>query len=157
MSVGSHPFVAFISIFMALSSILCPSVAQACKDRKYPATFPAEELQNYEHLYVIRVDRLAHVASSEVSRYAQPFSFEGKVIRVFKGSKKAGDIVRAVTSSGEEAHARCPISLESGKMYLLMLNGSGATYTLPRYGSLYVSSDRPEFDSYLADLTKDSR
>jgi len=110
------------------------------------------ELQRYEHVYVIRVDLLTYAAPPEESGYAQPFSFEGKVIRVFKGSKEAGEEIRGATTSGEEARARCPIFLESGKTYLLMLNGSGSTYALPRYGSLYVSSDSPEFEKYLSSM-----
>lgn len=157
MSVGSSPFLMLVSHSLALASILCPSIALACKDRIYPATFPAEELQAYEHVYVIRVDQMTYAAPSGVGRYAKPFSFEGKVIRAIKGTKEVGDVIRGATATGEEAHARCPISLETGKTYLLMLNGSGLTYALPRYGSLYVRSDRLEFESYLADLTKNSQ
>lgn len=157
MSVGLRPFLMLVSLSLALASILCPSIALACKDRIYPTTFPVVELQAYEHVYVIRVGQLIYAASSGEGRYAKPFSFGGKVIRVIKGTKHAGDVIRGATSTGEEAHARCPVSLESGKTYLLMLNGSGLTYTLPRYGSLYVASDRPEFKSYLSDLTKKSR
>ncbi|MTV38457.1 hypothetical protein [Duganella radicis] len=157
MPVGSRQFPLLILLSLALTSILCPSIALACKDRIYPPTFPTVELQAFEHVYVIRVDQLMYAASSEDSRYSKPFSFEGKVVRVIKGTKVAGDAIRAATTSDEEAHARCPISLESGKTYLLMLNGSGLTYRLPRYGSLYIATDRPEFGRYLADLTKKSR
>lgn len=157
MPVRSRPFLALISPALVLVSTLCPSPALACKDRIYPTTFPTVELQRYEHVYVIRVEEVTYSAPSEGGRYAMPFSFEGKVIRVIKGAKEAGDVIRGVTAAGEEAHARCPISLESGKTYLLMLNGGELTYTLPRYGSLYVSSDRPEFESYLSELTKELR
>lgn len=157
MSVGSRPFLMLVSLSLALASILCPSIAQACKDRIYPATFPAVELQAYEHVYVIRVDQMTYATQSGEGRYAKPFSFEGTVIRVIKGTKEAGDVIRGATSTGDEAYARCPISLQTGKTYLLMLNGSGLTFTLPRYGSLYVASDRLEFESYLADLTKKSQ
>jgi hypothetical protein len=142
---------------LVLASIICPSIALACKDRIYPTSFPVAELKAYEHVYVIRVDQLTYAIPSGEVRYAAPFTFEGKVIQVIKGTKVAGDVMRGATATGEEAHARCPISLESGKTYLLMLNGSGLNYTLPRYGSLYVASDRPEFKTYLADLTKKSR
>jgi hypothetical protein len=157
MSLGSRPFLALISLSLLLTSMTCPSIAQACKDRMYPATFPAEELNGYKHVYVVQVDRLTYASLSEGSPYAKPFSFEGKVIRAIKGSKKPGDVIRGATTSGEEAHARCPIYLEPGKTYLLMLNGGGWAYSLPRYGSLYVSSDMPVFKNYLADLPLDGQ
>lgn len=153
MFVGPRAFLTLGSLSLLLTAIVCPSIALACKDRLYPATFPAEELKGFAHVYVVQVDSLTYASPSEESRYAKPFSFEGKVIRAVKGSKKPDDVIRGATTSGDEAHARCPISLESGKTYLLMLNGSGRTYSLPRYGSLYVSADMPEFKKYLADLT----
>jgi hypothetical protein len=69
-----------------------------------------------------------------------------------KGPRLPGETVQGVTASNEEAHARCPILLEAGKTYLLMLNGGEMPYALPRYGSLYVSSAEPEFERYAFEL-----
>ncbi len=154
MSVGPRPLLALISLSMVMASMLCPSIAQACKDRMYPATFPVAELLRYSHVYVVRVNRLTYAEPFEPSRYAEPFSFDGTVVHTIKGAMQAGEFIHGATTSGEEAHALCPIFLEAGKTYLLMLNGSGFSYALPRYGSLYVSSEQPEFKRYLDDLTK---
>ncbi len=154
MPVGSRPFLALISLSVAMAAILCPSIAQACKDRMYPAAFPVAELQRYAHVYVVQVDRLTFDMPFKISRYTEPFSFEGTIMRSIKGPKAAGEVIHGVTTTGEEAQARCPVTLAVGKTYLLMLNGGGSTYALPRYGSLYVSSDQPEFDHYVAELTK---
>ncbi|MCE3607804.1 hypothetical protein LXA47_30010 [Massilia sp. P8910] len=156
MPTGPRPFLSLISLSLVVTALLSPSIARACKDRQYPATFPVAELRGYAHAYVVRVNRLTSAAAVGQSQYSPPFSFEGMVMRTIKGPRLAGDVIRGATTSGEEASARCPISLEEGKTYLLMLNGSGSTYALPRYGSLYVSADRPEFEGYLADLTKES-
>lgn len=156
MPVRPRPLLALISLSFAMAALLCPSIARACKDRIYPAKFPVAELRGYSHVYVVRVNRLTHAEPAEQSRYAKPFSFEGTVVRTIKGGRLAGEIIHGATTLGEQAHARCPILLGAGKVYLLMLNGSGATYALPRYGSLYVSSDQPAFERYISDLTKGS-
>lgn len=137
---------------LTMATLLCPSIAQACKDMKYPSAFPVEELEYYAHVYVVRVTRVTDDESVPPNRYARPFSFEGEVVHSFKGASKAGEMIAGATTSGQEAHARCPIRLEAGKVYLLMLDGSQSPYALPRYGSLYVSSERPEFSRYVADL-----
>ena len=148
---------ALISLSLVMAAILSPSSAQACKDRIYPASFPLEELDRYAHVYIVRVNQLTYNEPAQHSRYTQPFSFKGTVLRTIKGPRQAGEIIEGATTSGENAHARCPISLEAGKTYLLMLNGSGSAYALPRYGSLFLSSEQPEFEGYLADLTKQSQ
>ncbi|WP_154668262.1 hypothetical protein [Pseudoduganella violaceinigra] len=149
-----RPCLALTLFSLALSSIVVPSVAQACKDRTYPETFPAAELNRFEHVYVVHVERVIQDVTSADSRYAKPFIFDGKVLRAVKGSKKPGETILGATTSDEEALARCPISLKAGKTYLLMLNGSEPNYALPRYGSLYVSEDQVEFKKYLSDLTE---
>jgi len=144
-----------IVICLALSlSILSPELAIACKSRFYPESFPLDELKEYDHIYVVRVDKVNLSRPLEESWYAPPFSFEGEIIKSLKGPKKAGDIIQAVTSSNEEAQARCPIFLETGKVYLLMFTGDETPYLLPRYGSLYTSSEQSEFSRYIANIIR---
>jgi hypothetical protein len=83
-----------------------------------------------------------------------PFSFEGKILKVLKGSKKPGSSIQGSTSTGDEAKARCPIKLMKDHDYLLLLDGKGNPFILPRYGSLYVQSDVEHFNSYVADIER---
>ena len=133
--------------------LLKPALTLACKDRFYPETFPLEELKEYEHVYVVRVVKINLSKPLEASWYAPPFSLEGEIIKTFKGSMKPHETITASTSSNEEPHARCPIFLEAGKIYLLMFSGNKSPYTLPRYGSLFTSSEQPEFNRYVANIT----
>lgn len=135
-------------------SLLCAATAQACKNRVYPESFPIEELKGSEHAYVVHVATVKSHTRRQDERYAPPFGFEGKIVRSLKGPMKPGEAIHGVTTSDDEPHARCPIFLEAGKTYLLMLRGDQSPYALPRYGSLYVSSDLPQFQRYIADLTK---
>jgi hypothetical protein len=123
-------------------------VSFACKDRMYPQQFPLKELAIYEHAYVIRVEKIDWAVVPEGSWYAPPFTFQGRIERSLKGPLHRGDPVRATTST-DEAHAVCPIRLEEGKTYLLMLNGLKSPYVLPRYGSLVVASDDTLFEGYV--------
>ena len=38
--------------------------------------------------------------------------------------------------------------------YLLLLDGKGNPFILPRYGSLYVQTDDEHFNSYVADIER---
>jgi hypothetical protein len=147
----------FISavFFLALSLFsLLPEAANACKSRFYPPSFPVDEIKEYNHVYVVHVDKVNLNTPLEESWYAPPFSFEGRIIKTLKGSKKPGDAIQGMTNSDKEAQARCPIFLESGKVYLLMMVGDEMPYLLPRYGSLFVPSDHPKFQRYVAEIRR---
>ena len=137
------------TVFVAAQ--LLGGVAFACKDRMYPQQFPLKELAIYEHAYVIRVEKIDWEVAPDGSWYAPPFAFQGRIERSLKGPLHRGDPIRATTST-DEAHAVCPIRLEEGKTYLLMLNGMDSPYVLPRYGSLVVASDEKLFKGYVNDI-----
>ena len=142
-----------LAVLYLAAAQLFVGAAFACKTRAYPEQFPLNELAAYEHAYVIRVGTIDWVSPPEVGRYAPAFACEGKIERSLKGPKHAGDVIRATTSINE-AHAVCPIYLEAGKTYLLLLNGTTSPYVLPRYGSLFVSSDDRLFASYLETIAR---
>lgn len=144
----SKPRVQRLAAFVFAAAQLFGGVSFACKDRMYPQQFPLEELAIYEHAYVIRVEKINWEVAPEGSWYAPPFTLQGRIERSLKGPLHRGDAIRATTSTGE-AHAVCPIRLEEGKTYLLMLNGKDSPYVLPRYGSLVVASDDKLFKVYV--------
>jgi hypothetical protein len=127
--------------------------ASACKTRAYPEHFPLNELAAYEHVYVVRVETIDWVRPPEAGWYAPPFTFKGRIERSLKGPMHPGDAIRATTSA-DEPHAVCPIYLEVGKTYLLMLKGMSSPYVLPRYGSLFVASDDKLFLSYVSTIAQ---
>jgi hypothetical protein len=126
----------------------------ACKQRLYPATFPVDELANYTNVYVVHVQKVIPTRPLEESWYAPPFTFEGKIVKSLKGSKRPGALISGATSSGEEPAARCPIFLRPGHEYLLMLDGQDSPFSLPRYGSLLVEDDEEHFRGYIADIRR---
>jgi hypothetical protein len=113
-----------------------------------------EELADYDNVYVVRVVEITLSKPLSESWYMPPFSFEGKILKALKGSKKAGSPIQGSTSTGDEAKARCPVKLMKDHDYLLMLDGKGNPFILPRYGSLYVQSDDEHFNSYVADIER---
>lgn len=140
MPVDSRKHIAAVWCSLLLAASFNPATAYACKDRAYPESFPVEELDQYEHVYVIHVEAVTFSQPREATWYAPPFNFEGRVVMSLKGPRMPGETIQGITTSNEEAHARCPIFLEEGNTYLLMLNGGEVPYALPRYGSLYVWS-----------------
>jgi hypothetical protein len=133
-------------------SSLYTEAAVACKSRLYPETFPVEELADYANVYVVHVQKVVLSRPQEESWYAPPFTFEAKILKTLNGSKKPGALISGETSSGVEPAARCPIFLEAGGDFLLMMNGQKSPFVLPRYGSLYLSSDDEHFRGYVADI-----
>ena len=142
---------ATVLVFAAIHCLA--GVAFACKDREYPKRFPLDELSSFDHAYVIRVDKIDWAREPEGSWYAPAFTFDGRIEKSLKGPMHRGDAVRATTST-DEPHAACPIRLETGKTYLLMLNGTTSPYVLPRYGSLVVASDDKLFKSYVQTIAR---
>jgi hypothetical protein len=104
---------------LAVLAVYCaPSGALACKDRWYPDHFPLEELADYDNVYVVRVVGITLELPLSESWYMPRFSFEGKILRALKGSKKAGSSIQASTSTSKEAMARCPVKRMKDRDYL---------------------------------------
>jgi hypothetical protein len=140
---------------VAVLAVCCaPSSAWACKDKLYPDHFPVEELADYDNVYVVHFVGITLELPQSQSWYMPRFSFEGKILKTLKGSKKAGSSIQGSTSTGEEAMARCPVKIMKYHDYLLMLDGKGNPFTLPRYGSLYLPSDDQHFNAYVDDIDR---
>jgi hypothetical protein len=145
-----------IATALGLAAALFVSLGQpvyACKSfDPEPKHFPLEEVINYPHVYVVKVTAIK--SDQPDSWYGPPFSLTGQIVQTLKGPGKSGDILQAETKADEEAHARCPVILDEGKTYLLMLEGTEMPYKLPRYGLYYLSSDHPRFKIYMADIKR---
>ena len=136
---------------LVLAILLAPMAAEACKDRRYPPSAPIEEFAQYDHVYVVEIGKVTFIPG-DPEPYIPPFTFQSRIMRAFKGPLQPGQVITAVTGASK-IQGGCSIRLEEGKTYLLMLNGAQSPYVLPRHGSLYLSSDSPRFQGYVADLT----
>ena len=54
--------------------------------------------------------------------------------------------------ANDEAHARCSISLEVGRTYLVRLKSSTDHFLISRFNWYNIPSSHPKFDTYLSDL-----
>jgi hypothetical protein len=117
-------------------------------------SFPVEELQPYETVAVVKIDKVEPLEPA--GRYAPPFRASGTVVKPLKGKLRCGEVIQGVTQRDVEAYARCPIRLKEGSTYLLFLHGSNAPYVVPRYGSLYVADQDDVFNGYVAAIEKAS-
>ncbi|POZ53007.1 hypothetical protein [Methylovulum psychrotolerans] len=145
-----------IATALYLASALLISLTQpvyACKSLVgYPDYFPLEKIISYPQVYVVKVTAIK--PDQPDSWYGPPFSLTGQIVQTLKGPGKPGDTLQAETKTDEEANARCPVILDEGKTYLLMLEGTEMPYKLPRYGLYYLSSDHPRFKIYMADIKR---
>src|SRR5438874_2135019 len=77
-------------VFVFMFGGLFDNVAVACKDRLLPDTFFMEELADYENVYVVHVQKVVPSKPLAESWYMPPFTFEGKILKSFKGNQKPG-------------------------------------------------------------------
>ena len=86
---GHHPglpeFISTVVYLVFSLPSLVADDAYACKSRGYPSSFPVDETKEYNHIYVVLVDKVVPSRPLDESWYAQPFSFEGKIIKTLKG------------------------------------------------------------------------
>jgi hypothetical protein len=139
---------------MMLAAFSMCSLAWACKDRQFPDHFPVAELSDYDNVLVIHLVTVTLAKPQAFGAYTPPFSFEATISKVLKGPLESGSSISGVTSTGEEAMARCPVNLVAGGHYLVMLRGKDNPLILPRYGSLYTRSDDEHFEGYVADISR---
>ncbi len=128
-------------------------VASACRELERTPHLAKDVIRFHDRIFVVTVTELTQ-RQADSHRYAPPFSMKGAITAVLKGSEKIGDEILAETTSGEEAHAVCPIALETGKTYLLFLRGNAAPYKIPRYGTPYLDDHDPHFKTYRDDIKK---
>jgi hypothetical protein len=144
------------ALSVALASVIVarPMPAVACKDRKYPETFPVEELQAYSTVAVVKVGKVDPPAGT--AWQAPPFRASGTVVKPLKGKLRQGEAIEVITERDVEGHAVCPIRLDEGSTYLLFLRGERSPYVARRFGSLYLEERHERFKSYVEAIAKAS-
>ena len=133
--------IGMLSLFLALFG----GDVLACKGRKFPEQFPLHEVSAHQHFYLVRVDKVEYEGERE--RHAPPLSFEATVLSSFKGGAKKGHVIQGRTGN-EEAHAVCPVDLQEGQIYLLMMTEESMPYIVSRH-SLRVDAAHERFEEYL--------
>jgi hypothetical protein len=87
---------------------------------------------------------------------ATPEQIDAVIVHHFGDSTDVGKKVELRFIPDEEAHAVCPISLETGKTYLIRSAGATPPMLVSRFNWLNVPGDHPNFGGYLQDLRRAS-
>jgi len=119
--------------------------SEACKIFGFNQEYPITDFSHFSHIVVVKIDEASH--DDSLYKYNRLISFNAKVLDSIKGDLKVGHSFTGKALS-EEAHAVCPISLDNGKSYLLLLNSLDGKYILSRF-SAPVSNTNAYFSSYV--------
>jgi hypothetical protein len=132
------------------------TAALACKDLTRPEHLVASWVDAYSDIVVAAVEAIEAKgtgnAVEEMFHRTRPFRARIKIDRSLKGATSPGDIVAIETTEDEEAHAVCPLRLEPGQTYLLLLTRQGKELRVSRYASMTTSLKDPRAATYLQDL-----
>lgn len=139
-------------VFLILIVLISTTSVFACKDFKEFEAYPINQTLNFSHVLEIKINKVEYSVPRESVRYTPPFKFTGSVVKSFKGLLKSGTSIYGLTSINEQAHAVCPVNLEEGKTYLVILNQEGENFIISRYRTLVVPSTHRRYKQYLKEL-----
>lgn len=109
--------------------------------------YPLDELQNSEILVEAKV---TSAKNSGDSWYPATESFEATVLQSFKGGLAVGKAINVIAAK-EEAHAVCPVNLEEGKTYILVINKSKKSFEISRF-NITVESGNEHYKNYIQQI-----
>jgi hypothetical protein len=133
-----------VLIYIAL---FCSMNVWACKARRYTENFPVEICKNYDYILIVNIDKSVH---SEELFYSPLITFEATVLESLKGDVIAGDSI-AGGHQKEEARAVCPVHLDEGGVYLLLLSKVGNKFLVSRF-SFPVKDNNKYFETYIKQI-----
>jgi hypothetical protein len=123
-------------------------VTVACKSAVFGPIYPIHDFKEYDLILIGTVEHAVHWQGG----YEGLKAFDLTVARCLKGGLNKGDKL-AGHAKEEEARAVCPVHLNEGEDYLLLLTKSSRGYELSRF-SYPVKKGYVYFDDYIAQIEK---
>lgn len=136
-----------ILLVLTIVTPLIPYSSFACKEAILGKTFPITNFDEYDYIVVVKIDQAVH---SDKYEYNPLISFKATVLESIKGGLNKGYTFAGIAKK-EEAHAVCPVHLDVGGTYLLLLSKENGKYQLSRF-SLPIKSDHQYFDNYISQI-----
>lgn len=91
----------------------------------------------------------------EEGRYTGTKWFKATVLQSLNGSYNVGEIIEAF-SANEKARAVCPVFVETGKTYILVLSKSKDRFEISRFHAA-VSNDHPNYKIFIEQIKRTSK
>lgn len=136
-----------LSLLVLLAFILFSHNSIACKDYAYPEKFPIDNFKKYNNILILKIDSSVF---DSTGMYFPMKNFEGTVLKSLKGTLKTGDTIKGQPKR-EQAHAVCPVRLNQGKTYVVLMNKNLNTYSISRF-SFPVNSEHERYEGYLKQI-----
>ena len=134
----------FIMLMSANSSYACQVEAVIVE---YP-------LYNVSKSDLILEAKISESKLYEEGRYTGTKSFKATVLQSLNGGFNVGDVIEAF-SANEEARAVCPVFVETGKTYILVISKSKDRFEISRFNAA-VSNDHPNYKMFIEQIKRTS-
>ena len=129
-------------------ALLILIITLSCKSAILGPKYPIEDFGEYDVVVIATIDHAVHHSD----RYEGLDTFKATITKSLKGNLEIGVKVSGKSKS-EEIQAVCPVHLEIGEDYLLLLMKSLEGYRLSRF-SLPVKKGYTYFDDYITQIEK---
>lgn len=126
--------------------------AYACQTDVVIIEYPLYNVSKSQQILEVKI---SETESHEEGRYTGTKSFEAVVLQSFSGGFTAGESIE-VFSADEEPKAMCPVFVEAGKVYMLVLSKSKDRIEISRFNPA-VDSDHPNYQLFVEQITHASR
>lgn len=136
-------------ISILLFAIIAYSIVIACKSPTLGPTFPITDFSEYDCIVIATVEKAVH---DDDYRYSPLKTFNVTIVKSLKGDLEIGGQING-KAKREQPRAVCPVHLEEGSDYLLLLTKSPAGYRLSRF-SFPVKKGYQYYDNYIKQIEK---
>jgi hypothetical protein len=121
-------------------------ITMACKSARLGPEYPITDFSEYDCIVVATVDKASHDSVG----YNPLKTFKITINKTLKGTLNVGNQISGKAKK-EEPRAVCPVHLDEGTDYLLLLTKSVNGYRLSRF-SFPVKKGYKYFDDYISQI-----
>lgn len=120
----------------------------SCKSIALSPTYPLSDFSDYSHIVIAKIDNAKH--SDYCYRPLETFNVT--ILKSLKGNLISGEQINGKAKK-EQPKAVCPVHLDEGSEYLLLLTKGVGGYRISRF-SFPIKKGFKYFDDYINQIKK---
>jgi hypothetical protein len=137
---------------LLLFLLVLNSYSYACQGWAVVVEYPLNNIAKSDLILEVKI---SESQMYDEGRYTGTKSFRATVLQGFIGTLTAGEIIEAFAAN-EDASGICPVAIESGKTYILVLSKSKDRFEISRFNAA-VSNDHPNYKIFIEQIKRASK